>query len=182
MASTGATSTEIVEWEGRLRLLAGRLLRVETCFSGEAVVSPREAQDRKLQVEEDEIIPHRLVGRDDVSCSWRSRTTGNPTVRHPSTQAIVVEVDMPPEGQLELSVNGQTYRHSLRELLVGSRGHYLRGWLSEAVRVHRAVPERGYAVNLRLDDEPERETDCYYLRALQTNGQIAWVSPIWVES
>jgi hypothetical protein len=28
--------------------------------------------------------------------------------------------------------------------------------------------------------EPPKDTDCYYLRVIQTDGEMAWSSPIWV--
>lgn len=66
-------------------------------------------------------------------------------------------------------------------MLVSSCGHYLRGWLSEAILVHRAVPEQQYAVELDFSDStPERETDYYYVRVAQENNQWAWGSPVWV--
>jgi hypothetical protein len=170
---------ETVSWECDLAV-GGALRGVETCFSGEAVVRPREALDPKAALDEEESIPHELLERSDNGCRWRSVTTGNATVRHSSTQSIVVDVEMLPDAELSLRLNGRTFRHTLRELFEGSRGHYLRGWLSEAVRIHRAVPESGYIASLSLIDQPENETDRYYLRVFQVNGQVAWVSPIWV--
>ena len=170
---------ETVVWEGELGV-DGALLGITSCFSGEAVVRPREALDPQAALDEEEAIPHELLERTDSGCRWRSVTTGNPTVRHGSTQAIVAEVEMLPDAELTLRVNGLVCRHTLRELLLGSRGHYVRGWLSEAVRIHRAVPESGYTAEFAFVDQPELETDWYYLRVFQANGQVAWVSPIWV--
>ena len=47
--------------------------------------------------------------------------------------------------------------------------------------VHRAVPEAQLQKSLVFeDDEPERDTDFYYVRVSQENNQWAWASPIWV--
>ena len=29
-------------------------------------------------------------------------------------------------------------------------------------------------------EEPPRETDCYYVRVIQQDGEMAWSSPIWI--
>jgi hypothetical protein len=49
------------------------------------------------------------------------------------------------------------------------------------VKVHRAVPAAGYTAQLTLSDTPPPGRSCYYARISQTNGQMAWTSPIWVE-
>ncbi|MCA9144727.1 MAG: hypothetical protein KDB05_18150, partial [Planctomycetales bacterium] len=63
------------------------------------------------------------------------------------------------------------------------RGHstYQRGWLSEAIRVGPLVAAAECGLTAELDDEPESECDRYRLRVFQTNGQCAWLSPIWVD-
>jgi hypothetical protein len=88
---------------------------------------------------------------------------------------------MPLEAEVRLNVNGNHYEHRLSSLLEGSRVHCVRGLLTEAIRVHRAVPESSYRFeDTFVDSEPERDTDYYYLRVSQKNDQWAWVSPVWV--
>ena len=88
---------------------------------------------------------------------------------------------MPVEGRLILDINGNHYEHGLGELLKGSRVHFMKGLFSEAVRIHKAVHESCYTFSdVFSDNEPEKETDYYYLRVSQKNNQWAWVSPIWV--
>ena len=98
----------------------------------------------------------------------------------PTTNALILEVEMPRSAAVELEVNGQQYSYPLADLLVGSRRQFLRGWHYEAILVHRAVLEAQYTMQARVEDEPERETDYYYLRVAQENGHWAWTSPIWV--
>lgn len=172
-------------WEGRLSLRDGRLLDVETCFAGPAVSSHRD------DIEEDETVPHALLARDETSCAWRSQTLPNPSERHAATQAISFEVEMAPRAELVLEVNGQRFSHTLAELLEGARAHVLRGWRTEAVLIHRALPVALCRLEERLVDEPgegvggaaanqgDAPTDCYRVRVAQHNGQWAWSSPIW---
>ena len=67
------------------------------------------------------------------------------------------------------------------ELLVGGHAHYLRGWLSEAIRIGPLVPLGRCTVDASFDDDPDQEVDYYRLRVAQHNNQWAWLSPIWAE-
>jgi len=69
----------------------------------------------------------------------------------------------------------------LAELLHEGRCHYLRGWLSEAIRIGRLVPVTECNLTAEFTDLPEHEIDCYRLRVAQLNGQWAWLTPIWAE-
>ncbi len=167
-------------WEGRLSLEDGRLVSVETCFEGPAVVAPREDHD------EADDLPHQLLSQDDHWCSWRSRTEHNPTVRHAATQALIFEVEMPTRAAIRLQVNGRRYEHTIAELAEGSVSHFLRGWRSEAIVLHRALPLRAAGLDVELDDSagepPIHGADCYRVRVAQRNGQWAWSSPVWVQN
>ena len=88
---------------------------------------------------------------------------------------------MPVQASIALNVNGNHYEHSLTALLEGSRAYFVRGFASEAVRIHRAVPVNSYTFEGRFSDNaPESDTDYYYLRVSQKNNQWAWLTPIWV--
>ncbi len=168
-----------VPWRCRLWIEDGRLLDVETCFAGPAVVAP---QERPVA---EEHVPHELLERDARSCAWRSETVPNPTVRHAATQALIAEVELPRRAALVLEANGHRYRHTLADLLEGSRAHFLRGWRSEAIVLHRALPVQLCRLEETLVDVPAtgasaQQADCYRVRVAQRNGQWAWSSPIWV--
>lgn len=84
--------------------------------------------------------------------------------------------------KLVAEFNGHTYEHPIAELLEGARAHFLRGWLSEAVQFERAQPEAAFCVgHCMVDDKAQRDTDYYYVRVRQRDGQWGWSSPIWVE-
>jgi len=52
-----------------------------------------------------------------------------------------------------------------------------RPWYSSKVRGHRCSGELDI-----VDDEEPSETDSYYVTVLQRDGEMAWSSPIWVDS
>lgn len=172
-----------VRWDGEVALTAGELLSVETCFSGDPILAPQGDTGGVEEEESGEDKPiHGITGQDGQQVQWFSHSKKNlhPLLR--GTNALILEVRMPQSGRLDFHVNGQRFSHKLAELLRGSHSHYMRGWLSEALLVHRAVPEQQFAVaHTFTDNTPQRETDYYYVRVAQENNQWAWASPVWVE-
>jgi hypothetical protein len=166
-----------VSWTGELRLAGGRIVHCEPYFRGDEVLAPSEEVDGTI---DEESIPHEISEGDESSVTWRSVTRGNPMPMVPSTSSLVVEVDASPQSRLEFLVNGNRFSHTVGELLEGSRSTLMRGWLSEAVLVHRAVPEELYTLTVELDDD-SAEPGYYYVRVAEENGQWAWGSPIWTE-
>ena len=95
---------------------------------------------------------------------------------------MILELEVPRGAYLNFEVNDRRFKYTLEELLQGSRSLYMRGLVSEAILVHRAILEEQLIASLRFeDDSPPQETDFYYARVAQENNQWAWSSPIWVE-
>ncbi|MCB9937477.1 MAG: hypothetical protein H6823_04490 [Planctomycetaceae bacterium] len=169
-----------VSWNARLKLSDGTITDVETCFSGQAIVAPQGVGGH-TDSSDAEDLPHEILERTTRSLAWRSTTTGNRSTRHSTTQAISLGIDAALNSELQIEVNGTKLVYPLEQLL--GRGHstYQRGWLSEAIRVGPLVAAAECGLTAELDDEPESECDRYRLRVFQTNGQCAWLSPIWVD-
>lgn len=167
---------EYVHWQGRLRLSEGTLNGVQPCFRGAAFTSPQPGEPEfRTRV-------NRILNTTDKSVELDLYSTKNPNTTTPATQGVVLDVTMPRNGKIIAEVNGQKFAYTLDELLEGSKAHFMRGWLSEAVQFHRAATENTFAVGEVLTDNcPEKNTDYYYVRVRQRNGQWAWSSPIWVE-
>lgn len=165
-----------VSWKGRVGVDSGEIISVTPCFRGAAFTSPQEGETEF----------HTHVNRlHEITPSYAEvelYTSKNPNTTTPSTQAVILEVEMPLGGKIYAEVNGQKIEHTLGELLEGSRTHFMRGWLSEAVLFNRAMPESCYTVEHYFEDtEAENDTDWYYVRVRQKDGQWAFTSPIWVE-
>ena len=169
-----------VRWDCRLSLSEGAITLVESCFAGPPVVAPV-AQVGDAEVADDEDLPHEVCERTERSCAWRSVTVGNLSMRHATTQALSLELDAPLTAVVSVEANGQRWTYRLADLLHAGRCRYLRGWLSEAIRVGPLVPLGECALAAELADEPEREVDVYRLRVNQHNGQWVWLTPIWAE-
>jgi hypothetical protein len=164
------------EWEGSLELTDGEILSVTPCFRGLPVTSPQTGLEHQTRVS-------RILTQDRQGCSFHSFTTKNPNTLTPTTNSVVLDLEMPRQGSIRARVNGRLYKHTLAEVFEGARSHFLRGWLSEAISFHRAIPESGFLFESTVtDSKPENETDYYYVRVRERNHQWAWSSPIWVRS
>ena len=166
-----------VHWNARLTLSDGEIVDVESCFSGQAVVAPKGTDHALCGDEED--LPHAVLDRDARSCTWRSVTMGNQTTRHASTQALSLGIDAPLDANLTVEVNGCRFEHTLGELLRAGRGHFLKGWLSEAIRIGPLVTAGDCKADAEFDDTPKQDADVYRLQVAQHNGQWAWLTPVW---
>ncbi len=167
---------EYVHWSGRVRLSEGRIDDLQTCFRGAAFTSPQPGETAfRTRV-------NRVLERDERQVVLDMYSSKNPNVMTPAMQGVILDVEMPRSGRIVAEFNGHTYEHTLDELFAGARAHFLRGWLSEAVQFERAVPVSGFTVgHYMVDDRAERDTDYYYVRVRQRDGQWGWCTPIWVE-
>ena len=171
---------QLVSWEGELGLSVGEFLSVQPCFRGEAVVAPKQSVSED-QVPDDIDLPHEILSVSRGECHWRSRTRGNLTMRHATTQSLSCQLDADLDCVLTICVNQQRIQHRLGDLLGATQSHYLRGWLSEAIQIGPLVAESDCTFSAEIEDEPLAEVDRYRLEVRQRNGQCAWLSPIWAE-
>lgn len=165
-----------VPWHGQISIDKGRILNVTPCFRGAAFTSPQEG--------EHEFRTHvnRILSKSDIATELELYTSKNPNTTTVATQAVILELEMPVDGHVIAEFNGKRIEHTLAELLEGSRTHFMRGWLSEAILFNRAMPESCYTIEHYMEDnEPEQDTDYYYIRVRQKDQQWAWSSPIWAE-
>jgi hypothetical protein len=112
-----------------------------------------------------------------------TRTRPNPSLHSPATEGMCFEVRGNPQTLIKLDVNGTIHQHTLSEILSGNLTHYLGGFVSPAICIHRAIPKSEYEHNFKFIHHHQGEArDWYYIRVRQKNDQWAWSSPIWVES
>jgi hypothetical protein len=164
--------TEAVNWLTELSLSDGVIRSAEPCFSGQAVVAPKTDDDDRGADTDEQDLPHEILEFSDRKVAWRSVTSGNITMRHQTTQSISLEVEAPASAGLRVETNGHTFEHKLGELIGRARSHFMRGWLTEAIQIGPATPLGDCVVEAEFTDEPE---------AAQTNGQWAWLTPVWAE-
>ena len=165
-----------VHWQGKLSVNKGRIVSVTPCFRGAAFTSPQEGETEfKTHV-------NRILSVGEKETELDLYSSKNPNTTTAAMQAVILDLEMPKDGVLTADFNGKKFEHTLGELLEGSRSHFMIGWLSEAILFNRAMPESCFTVEHYMEDkEPQRDTDYYYVRVRQRDGQWAWSSPIWAE-
>ena len=166
-----------IKWRGDLKISSGEIISAEPCFRGRPILDPEDGGHL------DKPLPHKIEILSEKSCSWTSVTRGNSTNCHGDNQAIIFEVSTGLNEKIIININGIKQKILIRDMLEGSHVFYTKEIISEAVRVHRAIPEKSYRYDLIFEDsKPEKDMDYYFLRISQKNNQWAWVTPIWVAS
>jgi len=172
---------EVYCWQGNVEVSQGHILDVTPHFGPPG--------------------PDAVIHWDQNHCRWESHTFGNLSLNTffeyqmyantggNLTNQLVLEIEGGPDTELHLGMGEKGWKLSLAELLHGSRvlvqesqeGRSYNPLGAHKIKVHQAVASHRYIFEGRfVDDEPQRETDYYYLRVTQANGQMAWSSPIWV--
>jgi hypothetical protein len=167
----------VTKWNGTVNIKDGEIISAEPCFRGRPVLAPHQ------DYQPDGPVPHMIETTDKTSCTWNSGTIRNPTNLHPATQSLILKLDTGKKSSINIDINGIREKIPLASLMKGSLSFYTGKNISNAVRIHRAVPENKYRFDYKiLDDRPEQDIDYYYLRIAQKNNQWAWVTPVWIES
>jgi len=160
----------VCDWDVSLHLENGRFRQAQGCFQSTPFDEHR--RDR-LHVASDHEL--RLV----------SSTTRSKSFAEDPTKAVVCDID----GNRDTIVGvvlrkpvEKTFQIPLVDLVSDNRVEFIGEFTSESFIVHRLVPPNEYAATVRWLDrrKVEEGPDCYYVRVVQHNGQLAWSSPIWV--
>ena len=95
----------------------------------------------------------------------------------------MIELEMPPDGNVVANINGKTVEYPLCDLIQGCRAGYIGGLGTPAYRFHRAPLADEYEIDFTFEDITEKSTelDFYYIRVRQKNDQWAWSSPVWIQ-
>lgn len=167
---------EPVKWEGTIKVSEGTVNEVTPCFRGAPYTSPQKG------VKEKPTMVNRILEKNEKGAQLEMYSTKNPNTVTTSTQAVILDVTMPKSGKLMVDFNGQHFEYTLAQLLEGTKTQFMNGWLSEAIQFHRAIPVSAFEFeHYMLDEQPEKDTDYYYIRVRQRDNQWAWSSPIWCE-
>jgi len=162
------------KWDVNFQVINGKILDVEPRFRG---YGPTD-----ISKDKDLAYTHwRRVNPNHVH--FQTKTQPNPSLYTPSTEGMSFEIQGDLGTIISTSVHGQRFKHTLGELMKGSRTHYLGGFVSPALCFHGAVPQSEYNHQFEINHHGEsHQRDWYYVRVRQKNNQWAWSSPIWVEA
>lgn len=165
-------------WTAKAQVSGGKLLSADSCFRGQSVLAPEPGMRENPNINK---LGNQIVEQTEAALAWTCTTFQNPSTLHPATAAVVLEIEGGQDTTLTVEANGMEKQISLGELLEGSCSMHIQPYNSEAMLIHRAVPETSYKVHLEWTDaEKELETDAYHAEIRQANNQFAWISPVFV--
>jgi len=158
------------DWDFTIDVQGGRIEEVQPCF----VTGPL-----------DEMRRDRIASRDERSVRVQSYTALKQQVDDYSQKAVVLRVVGSPQTRLTVSCTKPaacSLSQSLGQLAESNEMLFTRPFPWESAMLHRVVFHENWATRFAIDDEGDgRRAAWYYVRAFQSNGELAWSSPVWVE-
>ena len=161
----------ICDWRFKVIVKDGRILSTTPCFQS----GPFDEERR-----------NRITTVDDRSCEVVSYTSRVQAYEEKATNSIILAVQGSPDTMLEIAViqpTSVTITKSLKQLAQSSDAVFTGPFTSESILLHRAVFAENYGTEIEFVDERQTDkTDWYYVRVVQSNGSLAWSSPVWVKA
>lgn len=161
-------------WLARANVHDGNLIEARPYFRFTGLTDGDEACD----------IVH---SQDNSSVEWSCRSSPNPSgqmggthFNAGGTQSLMLDIDATDSTCIILESEGKRVNAKLSELAMRSTGCRVGSGESHIMKMHRAVPQREFEFEYEEHYEPAASSGGWlYLRISQTDGQVAWVSPIW---
>jgi hypothetical protein len=166
---SGLNVPRIADWNFDIKIKNGVILSATPCFQSGPL---------------DENRRNRITEIDEKHCRFVSYTSRLEAFEERPTNSIILEIQGSPETELIFNLSQpDTINHkiTLKELAESNDIFFTGGMTSESVMIHRIVFNENYTASFNFTDRARTgETDWYYIRAVQSNGSLAWTSPIWV--
>ncbi|MCD6465250.1 DUF3604 domain-containing protein [Candidatus Bathyarchaeota archaeon] len=181
------------EMRGTFSVSSGEIVSVEPCFT---------YFGQKIEL----LNPQKCCFKFTVQPRRRSLASVIAQHHRVGVQGAVFEVEMPLKGMISIRVDGKTIDFTLSEALEEERIIAFREEAEKLIfeqfglkpdnienhdtfwhnawklKISRAIPFEGYHASISyLDESVQKGGHYYYVRAMQSNGQMAWSSPIWVK-
>src|SRR5207248_1361016 len=126
----------------------------------------------------------RIVERNERSVHVRSFTALRQQIDDRSQKAVVLKMRGNPSTKLTIALEAPVKKSlttTFRELAESSDVLYTGEFPKESAMIDRIVFSEHYESEFEVADTgASGAADWYYVRVTQTNGQMAWSSPIWV--
>jgi len=162
--------TRVCDWDFRIQLENGSLEAVQPCF----LAGPLDEERRD-----------RILERTGKGVRVSSFTALRQQIEDRSQKAVVLKMSGGPDTKLTVTLElptRKTLSMSFRDLAESSETLSTGEFPRESALLNRLVFNEHYETSFDLNDTGAgSQTDWYYVRVVQSNGQLAWSSPIWVE-
>jgi hypothetical protein len=162
--------TRACDWDFTCRVENGRIEAVQPCF----LPGPLEEERRDM-----------VLDRTERSVRVRSFTALRQQIEDRSQKALVLKMHGGPDSKVTVTTElptKQALSMTFRDLAESSEVLCTGEFPRESALLNRIVFSEHYESSFEVPDTGDgRQTDWYYVRVVQSNGQLAWSSPIWVE-
>jgi hypothetical protein len=159
----------VTDWDFDVHVSKGKIVSATPCFQSGPY---------------DEVRRNKITGLGDHRCRFISYTSRKQAYEERATNSIILEIQGSAQTALELSLSqpiDTMYRKTLGDLAGSSDIIFIGDFPSESILLHRIVFNENYQSMFEFTDQHMADTtDWYYVRVIQTNGSLAWSSPIWV--
>ena len=163
--------TRVCDWDIDITFEGGSLGDVQTCFQSGPL---------------DEARRDRIVERSKRHLRVQSFTALRQQFEDISTKAVVMKVRGGPDTRVRVALQAPTkvsLSQTFKQLAASGEMLFTGDFPKESAMLHRLVFHDHYHTCYKVPDvEDGKKVNWYYLRAVQANEQLAWSSPIWVES
>jgi hypothetical protein len=161
--------TRTCDWNFEIAMEDGVIEAVHTCFTS----GPLE-EDRR----------DRIVEQSEHAVRVQSFTALRQQIEDRSQKAVVLRLRGGPDSRLSLTIDAPAKKKvqlRLADLAESSESVFTGDFPRESALLNRLVFEDHSKTSFDISDEGDgSQTDWYYVRVVQANGQLAWSSPIWV--
>jgi len=161
----------ICDWDITTTVRGGKLMSILPCFQS----GPFDEKRR-----------HRIIERNENSCRIQSYTSRKDAFEERATNSVVLHIVGERNAVLEVSITSParlTIKKTLGELAESNEIEFTGVYTSESILVHRLVMPDLFRASFRVSDKGKGgQADWYYVRVCESNGHMAWSSPIWVEA
>jgi len=128
----------------------------------------------------------RIVERSNKHLRVQSFTALRQQFEDISTKAVVLKVRGGPKTRVKVTLKQPTnvsLSQTFKQLAQSGEMLFTGDFPKESAMLHRLVFHDHYHTSYKVSDTDDgKEVSWYYLRAVQANEQIAWSSPICIES
>jgi hypothetical protein len=119
-------------------------------------------------------------------CEVTSYTSRMKAYEERATNSIILEIQGTQRTQLKVEMTHPTrmdFTKSLGQLAKSSDVKFTGPFTSESVLLPRITFAENYETEFEFTDRHKTDkTDWYYVRLVQSNGSLAWSSPIWIDA
>jgi hypothetical protein len=160
----------VCDWQFKLKISDGKIISAGSCFQS----GPFDEQRR-----------NKITTIDDKSCEVISYTSRMKAYEEKATNSINMEILGSPKTKLTIALTQpaqMTVTKSLEQLAESSDIAFTGPFTAESMMLHRIAFSDNYQTEFEFTDKRRTEnTDWYYVRVVQSNGSLAWSSPIWLK-